>query len=146
MVSFFFSSRRRHTRCALVTGVQTCALPISATGAVTTSASAAAPPEKICRITICRRSPQLTILAFHNAATDGSANPIRRAAAAKGSNVADLSPDPSFGRGGGRPAAAAFGAREQVGRLQRAILYHRVRRSDLANVASADRPFQRLWD
>src|SRR3546814_11723986 len=24
---FFFSSRRRHTRCALVTGVQTCALP-----------------------------------------------------------------------------------------------------------------------
>src|SRR3546814_7657298 len=27
--NFFFSSRRRHTRCALVTGVQTCALPIS---------------------------------------------------------------------------------------------------------------------
>src|SRR3546814_2245529 len=25
---FFVSSRRRHTRCALVTGVQTCALPI----------------------------------------------------------------------------------------------------------------------
>src|SRR3546814_3408610 len=31
-VSFFFSSRRRHTRCALVTGVQTCALPISFKG------------------------------------------------------------------------------------------------------------------
>src|SRR3546814_12786143 len=30
---FFFSSRSRHTRCALVTGVQTCALPIC--GAVT---------------------------------------------------------------------------------------------------------------
>src|SRR3546814_10951319 len=30
MCLFFFSSRRRHTRCALVTGVQTCALPISA--------------------------------------------------------------------------------------------------------------------
>src|SRR3546814_6377969 len=29
---FFFSSRRRHTRCALVTGVQTCALPIFAAG------------------------------------------------------------------------------------------------------------------
>src|SRR3546814_5084717 len=29
MFVFFFSSRRRHTRCALVTGVQTCALPIS---------------------------------------------------------------------------------------------------------------------
>src|SRR3546814_16053977 len=30
VIFFFFSSRRRHTRCALVTGVQTCALPISA--------------------------------------------------------------------------------------------------------------------
>src|SRR3546814_10476002 len=29
---FFFSSRRRHTRCALVTGVQTCALPILDSG------------------------------------------------------------------------------------------------------------------
>src|SRR3546814_11865722 len=27
-VHFFFTSRRRHTRCALVNGVQTCALPI----------------------------------------------------------------------------------------------------------------------
>src|SRR3546814_13042639 len=31
---FFFSSRRRHTRCALVTGVQTCALPICRRSAV----------------------------------------------------------------------------------------------------------------
>src|SRR3546814_3553750 len=31
-VFFFFSSRRRHTRCALVTGVQTCALPIFPAG------------------------------------------------------------------------------------------------------------------
>src|SRR3546814_7967104 len=30
VVVFFFSSRRRHTICALVTGVQTCALPIYA--------------------------------------------------------------------------------------------------------------------
>src|SRR3546814_10388684 len=29
---YFFSSRRRHTRCALVTGVQTCAFPIYAEG------------------------------------------------------------------------------------------------------------------
>src|SRR3546814_7302090 len=28
IIFVFFSSRRRHTRCALVTGVQTCALPI----------------------------------------------------------------------------------------------------------------------
>src|SRR3546814_8660501 len=33
---FFFASRRRHTRCALVTGVQTCALPISSACAATT--------------------------------------------------------------------------------------------------------------
>src|SRR3546814_3105113 len=32
---FFFSSRRRHTRCALVTGVQTCALPIWSAGCST---------------------------------------------------------------------------------------------------------------
>src|SRR3546814_9852739 len=28
VIAFVFSSRGRHTRCALVTGVQTCALPI----------------------------------------------------------------------------------------------------------------------
>src|SRR3546814_10470706 len=32
IIFLFFSSRRRHTRCALVTGVQTCALPIFAAG------------------------------------------------------------------------------------------------------------------
>src|SRR3546814_1612811 len=32
ILDFFFSSRRRHTRCALVTGVQTCALPILTLG------------------------------------------------------------------------------------------------------------------
>src|SRR3546814_10166722 len=41
---FFFSSRRRHTRCALVTGVQTCALPIflvvEAVGGATTASAA----------------------------------------------------------------------------------------------------------
>src|SRR3546814_6516737 len=46
---FFFSSRRRHTRCALVTGVQTCALPIS--------------PE---RITIAQEEYQRVIAAICN--------------------------------------------------------------------------------
>src|SRR3546814_1615633 len=32
LVVFFVSSRRRHPRCALVTGVQTCALPICRAG------------------------------------------------------------------------------------------------------------------
>src|SRR3546814_8380040 len=34
---FFFSSRRRHTRCALVTGVQTCVLPILRGGSMVVS-------------------------------------------------------------------------------------------------------------
>src|SRR3546814_8467945 len=34
MVLFFFLSRIRHTICALVTGVQTCALPISFSGTI----------------------------------------------------------------------------------------------------------------
>src|SRR3546814_3818968 len=37
LVVFFFSSRRRHTRCALVTGVQTFALPIYAFFAITSA-------------------------------------------------------------------------------------------------------------
>src|SRR3546814_2764520 len=42
---FFFSSRRRHTRCALVTGVQTCALPISAKRLVNTALEHVNPAE-----------------------------------------------------------------------------------------------------
>src|SRR3546814_4867559 len=41
-VVFFLSSRRRQTCCALVTGVQTCALPISAVSGVKTVDAAAA--------------------------------------------------------------------------------------------------------
>src|SRR3546814_4073164 len=47
LIIFYFSSRRRHTICALVTGVQTCALPILALAcraAVTFGASANAQP------------------------------------------------------------------------------------------------------
>src|SRR3546814_8490816 len=40
VVCFFFSSRRRHTRCALVTGVQTCVLPICLMQAVSPVLSA----------------------------------------------------------------------------------------------------------
>src|SRR3546814_16100898 len=41
LLLFFFSSRRRHTRCALVTGVQTCALPILNTNIATSAAATA---------------------------------------------------------------------------------------------------------
>src|SRR3546814_4715031 len=44
---FFFSSRRRHTRCALVTGVQTCALPISLGLGASLQETVAANPETI---------------------------------------------------------------------------------------------------
>src|SRR3546814_1128225 len=47
IVCFFFSSRRRHTRCALVTGVQTCALPISTIRSAARAISHP-PPEREC--------------------------------------------------------------------------------------------------
>src|SRR3546814_4670681 len=43
---FFFSSRRRHTRCALVTGVQTCALPIYDLSAGEAPHERGCPPEE----------------------------------------------------------------------------------------------------
>src|SRR3546814_2524141 len=55
---FFFSSRRRHTRCALVTGVQTCALPICVQSSVPSEGTrpclqnlrrSKKPPEPRCR-------------------------------------------------------------------------------------------------
>src|SRR3546814_3018593 len=45
---FFFSSRRRHTRCALVTGVQTCALPIYSAGLSHAGTGAEAGTEAAC--------------------------------------------------------------------------------------------------
>src|SRR3546814_5560840 len=53
MLFFFFSSRRRHTRCALVTGVQTCALPIS----LTVDAVASVPVTR--RLTLVGRAENL---------------------------------------------------------------------------------------
>src|SRR3546814_1485098 len=44
-VWFFVSSIRRHTRCALVTGVQTCALPISPVSRLDTGRADALVPE-----------------------------------------------------------------------------------------------------
>src|SRR3546814_4786494 len=54
---FFFSSRRRHTRCALVTGVQTCALPISSARSDCRRDGA----KHTC--TLCRGSGRMTMLA-----------------------------------------------------------------------------------
>src|SRR3546814_5942456 len=61
---FFVSSRRRHTRCALVTGVQTCALPISSGAGTTGSRSslACAPRQMICAISRRLSSASVTVL------------------------------------------------------------------------------------
>src|SRR3546814_13830603 len=53
---FFFSSRRRHTRCALVTGVQTCALPISSSSSLTHR-----PPNRGLPIGVSRHAPDITV-------------------------------------------------------------------------------------
>src|SRR3546814_20207222 len=69
---FFFSSRRRHTRCALVTGVQTCALPIYADDRARSPAdcgSAAALP---------RVEPADRCFLDRQPAQDGFASPARR--------------------------------------------------------------------
>src|SRR3546814_9997966 len=53
---FFFSSRRRHTRCALVTGVQTCALPISASRPFTAFTCLKAAARVLRTSSVCFRS------------------------------------------------------------------------------------------
>src|SRR3546814_5522198 len=57
---FFFSSRRRHTRCALVTGVQTCALPIYVQAG---REDHIAPPESVWRVTEHFAGPLRFVLA-----------------------------------------------------------------------------------
>src|SRR3546814_1917998 len=58
---FFFSSRRRHTRCALVTGVQTCALPIFDLG---TTPAALRPTDERVRADRLADDPALAALYF----------------------------------------------------------------------------------
>src|SRR3546814_19586132 len=72
-VFFFFSSRRRHTRCALVTGVQTCALPIAVTSSTATGSAAA----------VCNRRRRLTLSPWRLAISSAYSTPsaaVRRTA------------------------------------------------------------------
>src|SRR3546814_14760509 len=64
----FFTSRRRHTRCALVTGVQTCALPISGTCVDRTIVGTAEGTEVLAREAAlrCRKSATVAILIGEN--------------------------------------------------------------------------------
>src|SRR3546814_10705845 len=57
---FFFSSRRRHTSCALVTGVQTCALPITSIDPMVArlvGMSLSTGPGVACYIPVAHRGP-----------------------------------------------------------------------------------------
>src|SRR3546814_7700948 len=72
---FFFSSRRRHTRCALVTGVQTCALPIWAIGLVIRA------EKNLPDIVLADLGPKHPLLVFVEVvATDGPVTAQRRKA------------------------------------------------------------------
>src|SRR3546814_7171550 len=61
VVALFFSSRSRHTRCSLVTGVQTCALPICDLGIEQPAQPVGKDPhalyERLCRLTGVRHDP-----------------------------------------------------------------------------------------
>src|SRR3546814_1361219 len=79
MLFFFFSSRRRHTRCALVTGVQTCALPIffavnaAATATIAEATAAAAPDARLVLVSsLAAREPGLSHYAASKAAGERS--------------------------------------------------------------------------
>src|SRR3546814_276640 len=66
---FFFSSRRRHTRCALVTGVQTCALPIYPAPELVFSMALQAPVLR--RSAVMRKERRQHVGIFHHAKTLG---------------------------------------------------------------------------
>src|SRR3546814_4611027 len=99
MDCLFFSSRRRHTRCALVTGVQTCALPIF--GA------------RLALVQLLNRNPEASLAALDGSAAEGLDEAItaqRRQLAARA--LADL------GRGDEALATLEIGrasCRERVG-------------------------------
>src|SRR3546814_5349983 len=110
---FFFSSRRRHTRCALVTGVQTCALPISSVGNFATAveqatrrieAAASGGPEKLVGAPTAGPSSSTNLLA----------NTIKNASA-KGTNSGFTSAIKSIGAGaGGFLLEGGFGDRKRT--------------------------------
>src|SRR3546814_13026329 len=113
---FFFSSRRRHTRCALVTGVQTCALPIFIFGAVEIALAAVEDVdpgigdraehlrELLWRLREAR--PHILLLPLRKAEIDDRL----------GSDLAADGADPFGGEGGARQVVAAPSVGESVDR------------------------------
>src|SRR3546814_9523224 len=96
---FFFSSRRRHTRCALVTGVQTCALPISSVGNFATAVEQATR-----RIEAAASGGPEKLVGAHTAGPSSSTNLLANTiknASAKGTNSGFTSAIKSIGAGAG---------------------------------------------
>src|SRR3546814_1059050 len=75
---FFFASRRRHTRCALVTGVQTCALPIYAArgDAPATAAVAGGPRYGLSTVGLSYPFAAAIAKGFSDAAVAAGATPV----------------------------------------------------------------------
>src|SRR3546814_17376322 len=78
-LGFFFASRRRHTRCALGTGVQTCALPISESNIVDEPTSRPTHQRRlvgpcrrlgIARLGIGKRDIAIGFIGFRHASTE----------------------------------------------------------------------------
>src|SRR3546814_6146075 len=108
-VFFFFSSRRRHTRCALVTGVQTCALPISRRA--DRHSSCARSRRSAGRAPACPRER------WSASATVGRSARPARSAAASGDGSAIRTSFASLRRGfGGRIATPPDFGQRQIGR------------------------------
>src|SRR3546814_18632628 len=98
VVIFFFSSRRRHTRCALVTGVQTCALPISLGDLERFRTKAARYPF----FSRCQQSMQSAHLRSHCCDTENSSSSYaveHRSIAHRGSDISELTALSVYRRG-----------------------------------------------
>src|SRR3546814_3532263 len=75
LIMLFFSSRRRHTRCALVTGLQTCALPISE-AAEDADPATDANPANTAPETTSEPTPEIVETAAEATDTDASQAPV----------------------------------------------------------------------
>src|SRR3546814_4254675 len=82
MFVFFFSSRRRHTRGALVTGVQTCALPICSIPVSTRSAASTRPAATAGDHSSCAPHHSPPSVAPISAPTTGNQPSVRRSGTA----------------------------------------------------------------
>src|SRR3546814_3625780 len=78
VLCFFFSSRRRHTRCALVTGGQTCALPIFSSASLPSAEMAIGTfwrlSERFCAVTTISSTPPLLTASSVGASCGGTAS------------------------------------------------------------------------